>query len=121
VNTARAAVIDEDALIEALSDKRIAGAGLDVFTGEPLPSGSPFFKLDNCVLLPHIGGASHDVTRHHSIIISEAISDYLSGKGARCVANPQVILRLRGCAPIMAGEYLIIFDGRHRRRTMQYF
>jgi len=91
VNTARAAVIDEDALIEALSDKRIAGAGLDVFTGEPLPSGSPFFKLDNCVLLPHIGGASHDVTRHHSIIISEAISDYLSGKGARCVANPQVI------------------------------
>ncbi len=91
VNTARAAVVDENALIEALSEHRIAGAGLDVFMDEPLPADSPFFKLDNCVLLPHIGGASHDVTRHHSIIISEAIADYLSGKGARCVANPQVI------------------------------
>ena len=91
VNTARAAVVDEKALIEALSEQRIAGAGLDVFMNEPLPADSPFYKLDNCVLLPHIGGASHDVPRHHSIIISEAISDYLSGKGARCVANPEVI------------------------------
>jgi D-3-phosphoglycerate dehydrogenase len=91
VNTARAAVVDEEALIEALAEKRIAGAGLDVFMDEPLAKDSPFFELDNCVLLPHIGGASHDVTRHHSVIISEAISDYLSGKGVRCVANAQVI------------------------------
>ncbi|MGE5572593.1 MAG: 2-hydroxyacid dehydrogenase [Bacteroidota bacterium] len=91
VNTARAAVVDEQALIEALAEKRIAGAGLDVFMNEPLPDDSPFFELDNCVLLPHIGGASHDVMRHHSVIISEAISDYLSGRGARCVANPEVI------------------------------
>ncbi len=51
---ARAAITDEEALIEALSTGRIAGAGLDVFTQEPLPKDSPIRKLDNVVLSPHI-------------------------------------------------------------------
>jgi len=54
INTARAAITDEEALIEALSTGRIAGAGLDVFTLEPLPKDSPIRKLDNVVLSPHI-------------------------------------------------------------------
>ncbi len=58
VNIARGGIIDEDAMIEALSENRIAGAGLDVFTYEPLPADSPLCTLDNVILCPHIGGGS---------------------------------------------------------------
>lgn len=58
VNIARGGIIDEDALIDALSEDRIAGAGLDVFTYEPLPAESPLCALENVILCPHIGGGS---------------------------------------------------------------
>ena len=58
VNTARGAVVDEDALYEALSKKTIAGAGLDVFREEPLPKSSPLIKLDNVILTPHTAARS---------------------------------------------------------------
>jgi phosphoglycerate dehydrogenase-like enzyme len=58
VNTCRGGVVDEEALIDALSNQRIAGAGLDVFTFEPLPKDSPLCTLDNVILTPHIGGGS---------------------------------------------------------------
>lgn len=58
VNIARGGIIDEDAMIEALSENRIAGAGLDVFTYEPLPADSPLCALDNVILCPHIGGGT---------------------------------------------------------------
>lgn len=58
VNIARGGIIDEDAMIEALSENRIAGAGLDVFTYEPLPAESPLCALDNVILCPHIGGGT---------------------------------------------------------------
>ena len=58
VNIARGGIIDEDAMIDALSENRIAGAGLDVFTYEPLPAESPLCALDNVILCPHIGGGS---------------------------------------------------------------
>jgi phosphoglycerate dehydrogenase-like enzyme len=58
VNIARGGIIDEDALINALSERRIAGAGLDVFTYEPLPEDSPLCELDNVIMSPHIGGGS---------------------------------------------------------------
>jgi len=53
VNVGRGAVIDEPAMIQALAEKRILGAALDVFTTEPLPSGHPFFQLENVLLSPH--------------------------------------------------------------------
>jgi phosphoglycerate dehydrogenase-like enzyme len=56
VNTARGAIIDEAALLDALATKRIAGAGLDVFTTEPLPAGHPLTVLSNVVLTPHSAG-----------------------------------------------------------------
>ncbi len=58
INTARGGLIDEEALTACLRDKRIAGAGLDVFVQEPLPANHPFGKLDNLVLAPHTGGGS---------------------------------------------------------------
>ena len=58
VNICRGGVVDEDALIEALSQNRLAGAGLDVFTFEPLQMNSPLLDLDNVILTPHIGGGS---------------------------------------------------------------
>ncbi|MEM6528849.1 MAG: NAD(P)-dependent oxidoreductase [Chloroflexota bacterium] len=58
VNIARGGIIDEDALIDALTERRIAGAGLDVFTYEPLHEDSPLCALDNVMMTPHIGGGS---------------------------------------------------------------
>lgn len=58
VNVSRGGVVDEQALIEALRENHIAGAGLDVFTYEPLPSESPLCSLDNVILTPHIGGGT---------------------------------------------------------------
>jgi D-3-phosphoglycerate dehydrogenase len=56
VNTARGAIVDEAALIEALTAGRIGGAGLDVFTDEPLPAGHPLTKLSNVAITPHCAG-----------------------------------------------------------------
>ena len=58
VNIARGGIVDEEAMINALQEDRIAGAGLDVFTYEPLPADSPLCSLDNVILCPHIGGGS---------------------------------------------------------------
>ena len=60
VNTSRGPVIDEAALIEALREKQIAAAGLDVFAIEPMPTDSPLLTLENVVLTPHIAGVTLD-------------------------------------------------------------
>ncbi len=72
INTARAAIVDEKALIEALQNKVIAGAGLDVFEVEPLPGDHPFLDMKNVVMTPHIAGATTEVlTNHTKMIISD--------------------------------------------------
>jgi glyoxylate reductase len=58
INTARGEVVDQDALVDALSAGKIFAAGLDVCTPEPLPLDHPLHRLDNCLLLPHIGSAT---------------------------------------------------------------
>ncbi|WP_144112395.1 2-hydroxyacid dehydrogenase [Paraburkholderia sp. BCC1886] len=63
INASRGATVDEAALIEALADGTIRGAGLDVFQTEPLPADSPLLQMHNVVALPHIGSATHE-TRH---------------------------------------------------------
>ncbi len=60
INTSRGPVVDEPALIEALRNKQIAGAGLDVFSTEPMPTDSPLLSLDNVVVTPHIAGVTLD-------------------------------------------------------------
>jgi D-3-phosphoglycerate dehydrogenase len=65
VNTARGPIVDEAALLEALQQKKIAGAGIDVFSVEPLPVDHPFRKLDNMVITPHLGYATVENFKGH--------------------------------------------------------
>jgi phosphoglycerate dehydrogenase-like enzyme len=79
VNTARGPIVDEQALLEALQQKKIAGAGIDVFSVEPLPVDHPFRKLDNLVLTPHLGYATEDGLRIHYGQMVEAIDAFTKG------------------------------------------
>ena len=72
VNVCRGGVVDEAALIEALTERRIAGAGLDVFTFEPLPAESPLGRLDNVILTPHVGGGTGT---NRELELSEALEE----------------------------------------------
>src|SRR5207302_4474041 len=73
VNTARGPIVDEGALLEALTQKKIAGAGVDVFSVEPLPVDHPFRKVDNMVLTPHLGYVTEDSFRNHYTQMVEGI------------------------------------------------
>jgi phosphoglycerate dehydrogenase-like enzyme len=83
VNTARGAIIDESALIDALQARRIAGAGLDVFAQEPLADDSPLRRLANVVLTPHQG---HNVKEFYEVAYTDTVENmaaFISGKPIR--------------------------------------
>ena len=86
INTARAPIVDQAALLKALQDKKIAGAGLDVFEVEPLPLDHPYRMLDNVVLTPHLGYVSEQNYRKYFPDIVEDIRAYLDGKPVRVIA-----------------------------------
>ena len=90
INTARGPVLDEEALIEALSEKRIAGAGIDVYTGEP-HANPAFFKLENVLLTPHVGSNTLHARNQMAQAASERILDVLNGKVPKNLINPQVL------------------------------
>uniref|UniRef100_A0A8D8TQ02 Glyoxylate reductase/hydroxypyruvate reductase n=1 Tax=Cacopsylla melanoneura TaxID=428564 RepID=A0A8D8TQ02_9HEMI len=73
INTSRGGLIDQDALIEALREKKIGGAGLDVMIPEPLPGDHPLTQLDNCVLMPHASSATKELRDTMSVITAENI------------------------------------------------
>lgn len=86
INTSRGPIVVESALLEALKNKQIAGAGLDVFDVEPLPVDHPFRKLDNVVLTPHLGYVSQQNYERYYPDIVENIRGFLDGKPVRVIA-----------------------------------
>ena len=86
VNTSRGPIVDEQALLETLREKKIAGAAVDVFSVEPLPVAHPFRKLDNMVLTPHLGYVSGQSLRAHYGQMVDAIDDWFRGEPSRRLA-----------------------------------
>jgi D-3-phosphoglycerate dehydrogenase len=81
INTSRGAVVDTNALIKALREGWIAGAGLDVFEEEPLPVNHPLLGLENVVLTPHIGASTEEAQERAGIDIAKKIVEYFKLKG----------------------------------------
>ncbi len=79
INAARGAVVDTNALVKALGEGWIYGAGLDVFEEEPLPKDHPLTKLDNVVLTPHIGASTEEAQMRAGVQVAEQIVKILRG------------------------------------------
>ena len=90
INTARGPIVDESALIDALQTRRIAGAGLDVFDIEPLPSGHPLTKLDNVVLTPHCAGITPEVLEAGLSLAIDNMESFLAGNPRNVVKSQAV-------------------------------
>lgn len=95
INTARGRIVDEPELIRALQEKRIAGAGLDVFWHEPPESPDPFVpeelcRLDNVVLAPHNGGATWDVRGRKAKSVAEGLVQMMKGERPAALINPEI-------------------------------
>lgn len=90
INAANAYVIDNEAIIRALKEKRIAGAAFDVFETWPVRPDSPLLKLDNVVLTPHVGGATDETVMRHSQMIADDVERFLRGERPRNLVNPKV-------------------------------
>ncbi|MBV9965131.1 MAG: hydroxyacid dehydrogenase [Alphaproteobacteria bacterium] len=92
VNTARGGIIDEKALHEALSQKRIAGAALDVFDQEPTPSDNPLLKLDNFIAAPHVAGVTREAVERMAVVTVRNMLGVIDGKPNReNVVNKEVL------------------------------
>lgn len=95
VNTARGPIVDEDALVDALREGRLWGAGLDVYGEEPLPANHPLLNLSNVVLTPHVGWVAEDSYAGFFEGIVENVSAYLDGAPIPRMVNPEALERRR--------------------------
>ncbi len=90
VNTAGWEIVDERSLLDALKQRRIAGAAFDIYQTHPVPLQSPLLELNNVVLTPHIGGATDGTVERYSRIMTEEIERFVDGKRPQNLVNPQV-------------------------------
>lgn len=91
INTGRAGLVDQDALIDALKNKRIMGAALDVFTTEPIDYESEYCKLDNVTLTTHIAGTTAEVFSNSPFLLEADIAKFLKGEKASFIVNKEVL------------------------------
>lgn len=92
INTARGEIIDEDALVDALREKHLSGAGLDVFKVEPLPSSSPLRTLPNVLLTPHIGWKVDSVLHEFVAIATNQLEAWLDNRlPSAQILNPSAL------------------------------
>jgi phosphoglycerate dehydrogenase-like enzyme len=89
INVARGAVIDEGALVRALKEGWIAGAGLDVFEQEPLPADSPLWQMDNVILSPHVSGFTPRYDSRTTDLFAENLRRYLAGQRLLNLFDPR--------------------------------
>lgn len=90
VNAASTFVIDMNAIVDALQNKRIAGAAFDVFETWPVKADSPLLDLDNVVLTPHIGGATFETVVRYSQMMADDIDRFMRGERPKNLVNTQV-------------------------------
>jgi D-3-phosphoglycerate dehydrogenase len=86
INTARGPIVDEAALVDVLRERRIAGAGLDVFDTEPLPAGHPLTRLDNVTLTSHCAGVTAEALEDGLAMAIENVLNYLNGNPTHVVS-----------------------------------
>lgn len=91
INAARGSVLDQAALVEALRERRIAGAGLDVYDPEPIAPDDPLLKLKNCVLMPHVGAATLRTRQRMSELAARNLLAVLQGQRPPACVNPEVL------------------------------
>jgi D-3-phosphoglycerate dehydrogenase len=89
INVGRGPVVEEAALIEALRERRIAGAMLDVYEHYRLPPGHPLFSLDNAVLTPHLSGMTRESRARMSVAAAEEVLRMLAGERPKNFVNPE--------------------------------
>jgi phosphoglycerate dehydrogenase-like enzyme len=87
INNARAEIVDQAALLEALQHRRIAGAGLDVFDLEPLPAAHPFRTLPNVLATPHLGYVTRNNYAAYFTQVIEDIEAYLAARPIRVLGD----------------------------------
>ncbi|HOD04750.1 MAG TPA: D-glycerate dehydrogenase [Anaerolineaceae bacterium] len=90
INTARGGLVDPDALLWAVRERKIAGAGLDVFETEPIPEGHPLLKEPSVIITPHIASASKNTRARMALMAAENIIAAIKGKRIPYCANPEV-------------------------------
>jgi D-3-phosphoglycerate dehydrogenase len=93
INTSRGAIVDEQALYEALKARRIAGAALDVYEQEPFSLDNPILQLDNVTVTPHLAGTSSEVPMRTVELAVKKIADFISGKklSPTDIVNPSIL------------------------------
>jgi D-2-hydroxyacid dehydrogenase (NADP+) len=89
VNVARGGIVDEEALVAALRDGRLRGAGLDVFAREPLPEDSPLWTMPNVLVTPHVSGVTHRFWRRETELIVENVRRWLDGRPLLNIVDKQ--------------------------------